>query len=111
MKHFNFGLIAEYLTILFYKLQFYQILGHRVRFYGGEIDIIAVRGKQVVFIEVKARSSDLDDILVRISQQKRITRAAETFLSRNPKYSGHLVRFDLSIVKPYKLPRIIKNAW
>lgn len=111
MKKFNFGLLAEYIVIFIYKIKFYQILAHRLRGYTGEIDIIALRGRTLVFIEVKARSSDIDDRLVSINQQARIRRAAEVFLSRNLKYQNYLVRFDLVIIKPYKLPVIIKNAW
>ncbi|WP_253308314.1 MULTISPECIES: YraN family protein [unclassified Rickettsia] len=106
-----FGLIAEYICIIIYKLKFYQILHHRKRYYVGEIDIIALRNKEIVFIEVKARSSKIDDRFLSLMQQKRIKRAAELFLSNNSKYSSYNVRFDLIIVRPYKLPIIIKNAW
>lgn len=106
-----FGLIAEYICILIYKLKFYQILHHRKRFYVGEIDIIALRNKEIVFIEVKARSSKFDNRLLSSHQQQRIKRAAEVFLSSNTLYSGYNIRFDLVIVNPYKFPIIIKNAW
>jgi putative endonuclease len=111
MKRLNFGIIAEYIVILIYRLKFYQILGHRTRFYSGEIDIIAQRANTLVFIEVKARSRILNESLVSTTQQNRIKRAAETFLSKNPRFSNYLIRFDLAIVSPYKLPKIIKNAW
>lgn len=67
--------------------------------------------KEIVFIEVKARSSDINDRFVSFNQQKRIKRAAEMFLSSNTKYNHYNIRFDLVIVSPYKLPIIIKNAW
>ncbi|WPY00869.1 YraN family endonuclease [Candidatus Trichorickettsia mobilis] len=112
MKHYYFGLAAEYLTVFLYKLRFYQILQHRMRNCAGEIDLIALRGKNIVFIEVKARSTDGDyGEVLRHQQRKRITRAADAFLSRHPKYQHYQVRFDLAIVRPYKLPIIIKNAW
>jgi putative endonuclease len=106
-----FGLIAEYICIIIYKLKFYQILHHRKRYYVGEIDIIALRNKEIVFIEVKARSSKIDDRFLSFVQQKRIKNAAKIFLSSNSKYSGYNIRFDLVIVRPYRLPTIIKNAW
>ncbi len=111
MRRLSFGLLAEYVAIVIYKLKFYQILHHRMRNYAGEIDVIALRGRNLAFIEVKARSSYLDDILVSRHQQLRIQRAAELFLSRNPKYQNYQIRFDLVVVRPYKLPLIIKNAW
>jgi len=111
VKKFNFGLFAEYLTIILYKITFHQILYHRKRYYIGEIDIIALRGQQIVFIEVKARNSNLDDRILSKKQQDRIKRAAELFLSNNLKYQNYQIRFDLVIIRPYKLPIIIKNAW
>lgn len=83
-----------------------------MRNFGGEVvDIVVKRKSTIVFIEVKARSSELDDRFVSLNQQKRITRAAEIFLKNNPKYQQFNVRFDLVVIKPYKLPLIIKNAW
>lgn len=111
MKKDHFGLIAEYIAIFIYKLKFYQILYHRKRNFAGEIDLIALRGKQLVFIEVKARSSDIDEIILSFKQQSRIKKAAELFLCQNLKYQNYDVRFDLVIIRPYKLPVIIKNAW
>ncbi|WP_232505899.1 YraN family protein [Rickettsia sp. MEAM1 (Bemisia tabaci)] len=96
------GIIAEYICIVIYKIKFYQILHHRKRYYVGEIDIIALRNKEIVFIEVKARSSNIDDRFVSFNQQKRIKRAAEMFLSSSSKYNNYNIRFDLVIVSPYK---------
>lgn len=113
MTKYYFGLIAEFFIILLYKIRFYQILKHRTRNYAGEIDVIALRGKQIVFIEVKARSNDFDhdNIILQSKQQNRITRAAQIFLHLNPKYKMYNIRFDLAIVRKFALPVIIKNAW
>lgn len=111
MKKINFGLLAEYVVFIFYKIKFHQILHHRMRNYAGEIDLIALRWKTIIFIEVKARRSEIDDRFVSYNQQNRIKRAAQVFLNRNPKYQNYEIRFDLVIVRPYKLPIIIKNAW
>lgn len=111
MQGYRFGLVAEYLVLILYKLKFYRIVNHRMRNYAGEIDLIAIRGKNIVFIEVKARTSNLDDRFVSLKQQNRIKRAAELFLAINSKYNGYNIRFDLVIVRPYKLPNIIMNAW
>jgi putative endonuclease len=111
MKKLNFGLIAEYIAIIIYKCKFYRILHHQKRYYVGEVDIIAVRAQKLVFIEVKARSSNFDDKILSVHQQLRIKKAASVFLSSNPRYQNYEVRFDLVIIKPYQLPIIIKNAW
>jgi putative endonuclease len=79
--------------------------------YVGEIDLVALRGKQLVFIEVKARKNGICEDIISQNQQERITRAAEFFLSKNPRYTNHNIRFDLVFITPYKWPLIIKNAW
>ena len=111
MNKFNFGLIAEYFTIFIYSFTFHQIIKHRMRNSAGEVDVIAMRGKQLVFIEVKARTTLINDQILLEKQQKRIKKAAEIFLMHNAKYKDYNIRFDLVIVRPYKLPMIIKNAW
>ena len=52
MKSYRLGLFAEYLAMLIYKVKFYNIVHHRKKNFVGEIDIIACKGTQIVFIEV-----------------------------------------------------------
>jgi putative endonuclease len=111
MKPYRLGLFAEYLAIVIYKLKFYNIISHRKKNFAGEIDIIASKGKQLVFVEVKARNNNIMENIVPKSQQNRIRRSAELFLSHNNQYNGWDIRFDLVFIRPYKLPVIIKNAW
>lgn len=111
MNSFKLGIVAEYIILLLYKICFYRILHRRYKSYIGEVDLIAVRGKNLVFIEVKARKSGLYDGIVSNNQIDRIRNTAELFLSRNPEFSKYNVRFDFALVKPYKFPIIIKNAW
>ncbi|NRB10915.1 MAG: YraN family protein [Rickettsiaceae bacterium] len=110
-KKFNFGLVAEYIVLLLYKIQFYKILHHRYKTYVGEIDLIVSRGSTLVFIEVKARRLQIDSDIITSNQQQRIHRTAELFVSKKPQYANYDLRFDLVIIRPYKLPQIIRNAW
>jgi len=111
MKNFILGLFAEYLILILYNLKLYKILHHRKKSYVGEVDLIAVRGKQLVFIEVKARKNGISENIVSNFQQNRIRRSAELFLSKNSQFSDYDVRFDLAVISPYKMPLIIQNAW
>ena len=111
MIRYNLGLLAEYFVLIYYLIRFYQPLHHRYKSYVGEIDLIMKRGKWLVFIEVKARKNGIHEAIVSDNQQQRISRAAELFITKNQRYSGYNIRFDLVIVKPYRLPQIIKNAW
>ena len=61
----------------------YRILGRRVKTRAGEIDIIAVRGKRLVFVEVKRRlTRDDSEGAVSVRQAARIRRAAALGWSR-----------------------------
>ena len=111
MTRYNLGIVAEYFVLIYYLIRFYQPLHHRYKSYVGEIDIIMKRGKCLVFIEVKARKHGIDEAIVSGNQQRRISKTAELFITKNQRYTGYNIRFDLVIVKPYRLPQIIKNAW
>lgn len=104
---------ARYLKRLGYK-----IVGRGVQLRIGEIDIIAVDGRTVVFVEVKTRDSDVagePHEAVDLAKQERLTRLALVFLKRHHllEYSS---RFDVvSILWPKgeRRPKIrhIKNAF
>lgn len=111
MQRFALGIFAEYVAAFFYMLRFHRILHHRMKTRVGEIDLVAVRGRTLVFIEVKARKHGIYEGIVSDNQQKRIRRAAEFFVSKNQKYQKYNIRFDLVVVQPYYFPVIIKNAF
>lgn len=92
VTNFRFGILAEYFVMFMYNIQFYSVLHHRMRNIAGEIDLVCQKGKLLVFIEVKARSSKFDDILCTTSQQKRIRRAAEIFIQKNTKYIHYKIK-------------------
>ena len=52
------GLGAEALCRLALRLKFYRVLASRYRSPLGEIDIVAMRGKTVALVEVKARATE-----------------------------------------------------
>lgn len=111
MKNWNLGLFAEYLVLILYKIRFYTIIHHRMKTYVGEVDLVVSRGKQLVFIEVKARKNGICQNIVSPKQQERIRQAAKFFVSKNSEYINYDIRFDLVVVTPYRFPLIIKNAW
>ncbi|MFK7973490.1 MAG: YraN family protein [Rickettsiaceae bacterium] len=87
------------------------MLHHRYKTTVGEIDLILKKGKNIIFVEVKARKYGMHENIISTTQQQRIIRTAELFFAKNPQYAEHNCRFDLALVQPYRLPRIIKNAW
>ncbi len=63
----------------------YRLLGSNFRCPGGEIDVIAEHGGQLVFVEVRSHSSDafgLPRESVGAGKQRRLARAALTYLKR-----------------------------
>ena len=111
MNSYSFGIFAEYLIAFWYLIRCYKILGHRVKTKMGEIDLVVMRGRTIVFVEVKARMKTRDEILCLPYQQQRIRNAAVLFLQKRKKYDGYDLRFDLCVVRPYRWPEIMENAW
>ncbi len=106
------GRSAENLAIWWLRLQGYAIIARREKTPKGEIDIIARRGKTLVFIEVKARA-DFDRGVQSISrhQIRRIVAAAQYWRSTRRNEQNFTCRFDIVLVKPYLLIKHIKNAF
>jgi putative endonuclease len=106
------GILAEFIAATILTLKFYRIIERRYKTRVGEIDIIAIRDKTVIFIEVKKRSNK-NHLFESITskQQGRICKAAELFLNRNPVYEGYKKRFDAILITSNLLPNHIKNAW
>ena len=106
------GLWAEALARVVLRLKGYRILASRYKTPLGEIDIVAARKNAVVFVEVKARGDIASACLaVTPSQRSRIERAAGAFLSRHPAFFRHDMRFDIFLIRPFRWPRHILDAW
>ena len=78
-----------------------QIIHKNYRSKTGEIDIIALDGETIVFVEVKAWSAfGLEDLRYGINarKQRKIIKTAKFFLSENRKYSNMSIRFDVIFV-------------
>jgi len=96
----------------------YKILARSDHFGPGELDLVALDGKTIVFVEVKTRQSDVmgrPSEAVDERKQRKLTRLAETFLKRHRLSECH-GRFDvIGITWPAKnwFPTIehIKNAF
>ncbi|MFA0754134.1 MAG: hypothetical protein IMHGJWDQ_001918 [Candidatus Fervidibacter sp.] len=103
------GRKAEREASLFLRRRGYRIIAQNLRLPAGEIDLVAVKGEWVVFVEVKARSSDEFGMPVEaltLTQQKRIRRAAEQFLAKQG-WSERPRRFDLIAVDMDERGRIL----
>ena len=96
-KRMDLGKKGEALAVAFLKKKNYKILFRNYRCRFGEIDIIAVHKKTLVFIEVKTRTSDffgLPQEAVRQHKQKKISMVAMEFIQRN-RLEDKDARFDI----------------
>ncbi len=90
----------------------YRILARRFRARGGEIDLIARRGRLIVFCEVKAhRTAEAALAAVDEEARLRITRAARLWRSGRPHLAGCLFRFDILVMRPRRWPLRLRSAW
>jgi len=104
--------MAETICSWVLRLKGYRIRARSYKTSVGEIDIIAQRGKMLIFVEVKARATTAAAAeSIRFQQQKRITRAAQAYITNFPKLSNMNIRFDAMLMAPGRLPRHIKDAW
>ncbi len=112
------GQRGEDLAAKFLKRQGYRIVGRGERDNLGELDLVAVDGRQVVFVEVKTRRSrdgGAPEEAVGAEKQRRLTRAALGYLRRH-RLLEFPARFDIvAITWPAEArkPAIehIKNAF
>ena len=79
------------------------LLARNYRCRGGEIDIVALDGECLVFLEVRRRSNPRfagAAASVDRRKQQRILRAAQLFLQRHPQWSALPCRFDVVAFEP-----------
>ena len=102
---------AETLAAMWLRLHGWRILARRARVPGGEVDIVARRGRTLAFVEVKARASDEAAALsLDAWRLRRVVTAAERLSQRYMK-PGDDVRIDAVFVVPGRLPRHMPNIW
>jgi len=94
------------------RLKGYRILDRRFKTKLGEIDLVARKGQLIIFVEVKARNnvqSALDG--VGFWSKKRISDAADIWISRQPDAADLSWRFDIIAVIPRKWPVHLQDAF
>jgi putative endonuclease len=102
---------AETLACWYLRLKGWRILSRRARVRGGEVDIIARRGRTLAFVEVKARATEnaagfaLDEWRLR-----RVVTAAERLSSRYMR-EGDEIRIDAVFIVPRRWPIHLANVW
>ena len=105
------GRRAETIAAWWLRLHGWSILARRARVAGGEVDLVARRGRTVAFVEVKARRSEeaagfaLDQYRLR-----RVAAAAERLALRYAR-PGDDIRIDALFIVPRRWPIHLPGVW
>jgi putative endonuclease len=94
------GALGEQAATRLLRRKGYVIVSRRHRDAGGEIDLIAVDQRTLVFVEVKTRRSSHREHpaeAVDREKQRRVARAAVTFMKQH-QLLNHPARFDIVAV-------------
>jgi putative endonuclease len=112
VKAYRSGLFAETLAAFLLRLKGHRIIARRYKTPVGEIDLVALKGRRLVFVEVKRRKTREDAAwTLPARQRRRIVRAAQYWLAGHPAFAGHDIAFDVVLTAPWTWPRHIANAF
>ncbi len=105
------GRSAETLACWYLRLHGWRIVARRARVPGGEVDIIASRGRTLAFVEVKARASEAAAAFALDAyRMRRVAVAAERLAPRFMR-EGDELRIDALFMVPRRWPRHMTNVW
>lgn len=103
----------EKLAAIYLKEQGFQIIDMNFYCKIGEIDIVALDQKMLVFVEVKYRSNAKSGLAVEavsFNKMRKISKTADYYLMTHNEYANKSVRFDVIAIDGGKLNHI-RNAF
>lgn len=95
------GANAERFARLYLQANGLRLLAQNFHRRGGEIDLIMMDGNELVFVEVRYRSScrfTKPGLTIDIHKQRKLIRTAAMYLTRNPQLADCTMRFDVVAV-------------
>lgn len=105
------GREGETQAALWLRMKGWRILDQRRKTPAGEIDLVAKRGNQIAFVEVKWRkTAKALDTAIDEYRLRRVAAAAEA-VAHEYAQNGEDVRVDVLLLAPRTIPRHIVNAW
>lgn len=108
----TFGRRGEDIAAWYLRSKFYRVVEKRYKTPVGEIDLIVDRPGLLVFVEVKARQRREDELDAMLHvNRRRVVRAAQFYLTRNPRLTEMPMRFDVIFLAPFSWPRHVKDAF
>jgi putative endonuclease len=105
------GRRAETIAAWWLRLHGWSIVARRARVSGGEVDLVARRGRVLAFVEVKRRATQLAaDWSLDEYRLRRVAAAAQQLALRHGR-AGDVIRIDAVTIVPRRLPRHVPNVW
>lgn len=101
MKRKVLGNLGEEIAVEYLQKENYKIIERNFYCKQGEIDIVAQKQKEIIFIEVKTRTNNLFGMpaeAVNATKQKHIKQSANYFLCKNDLLEAY-TRFDVIEIK------------
>lgn len=106
------GSWAERLALVILLMKGYRPLALRYGGKGGEIDLIAKRGRTIIFVEVKARAAGADAATAITAEKIRlVNRRIRDWRARNPWAGGCTLRADAVFIGRGAWPRHVANIF
>ena len=91
-----------------------QVLARNARFKGGELDLVALDGEQLVIIEVRSRAPSRFGMAadsVTATKQARLVRATQAWLQGQRAHQHRSIRFDVLAFDGNAAPQWIRHAF
>jgi putative endonuclease len=112
------GVAAEQLAANYLQVRGLKIVGRNLRCKLGELDLVCLDEGVLAIVEVRLRrSSQFGGALASVTwnKQRKVMRAAQFFLRREPRWRGLAIRFDVLAIegRPDGVHRIhwVKDAF
>ena len=109
-SHNELGTQGETLALNYLQAKGYEVIEKNYRYLKAEVDLIAKHNNVVVFVEVKARSTNFfgePELAVTLSKQKLLIAAADYYASSNQLQNE--IRFDVIAIIINKNETTIKH--
>ncbi|MDW8107295.1 MAG: YraN family protein [Armatimonadota bacterium] len=117
MSRVRLGRRGEAIAARYLQAQGYRIIVCNWRRREGELDIVALEGETLAFVEVKTRRTltyGAAEESVDARKQAQLARLAQRFIAEHPDFRFRECRFDVVVVDMTGLPvqvRLYRNAF
>ncbi|MGI9311878.1 MAG: YraN family protein [bacterium] len=96
--HLHRGADAEQSALAYLRARGLELVARNYRCSSGELDLVMLDRRELVFVEVRYRNSDRFGGATRSvdsAKQRKLRRAGEVFLQQHPKLAFTACRFDV----------------